>query len=118
MPDKKKNNERAEALINTMSCARWLVGQFEQIGCGTLAGFFQHAVDDADAWIQTKAVDGELPREAASPIKAREAMMLHNLLVKYSSFDPEVRERFLAEMNEGLDRKNTSPAQKGKKYAG
>ena len=117
MPNK-KNNDRAEALINTMGCARWLVGQFEEIDCGTLAKFFQRAVDDADAWIQTKAVDGQLPKETAAPIKAREVLMLHNLLVKYSSFSPDIRERFLSEMNKGLDKKDTPGADKEKKYAG
>lgn len=97
------NNSRAESLINTMSCARWLVGQFEELGCGSIARVFQRAVDDADAWIQTKALNGQLPKEVAEPIKSKEAVMIHNLLIKYASIsDPEKREQILDDMLESI----------------
>lgn len=98
MPNK-ANNTRAESLINTMSCARWLVGQFEELGCDSIARVFQKAVDDADAWIQTKAVNGQLPKEAAEPIKSKEVLLIHNMLVKYASIpDPKQREQILDDM--------------------
>src|SRR5688572_26978636 len=115
MPNK-MNSARAKSLINTMGCARWIVGQFEELGCDSIARVFQRAVDDADAWIQTKALNGHLPKEAAEPIKSKEAIMIHNLLIKYASIsDPERRKQILDDMLESV---HEEANEGGKTHAG
>ena len=98
MLTKLKDNQ-AEELENTMLCARWLVLQFEDLHCGSIAKIFQRAVNDADAWIQTMVIQGKLPEEYAEPIKAKEAALIHNLLIKYASIDdPDLRKSVLDKM--------------------
>lgn len=98
MLTKLKDNQ-AEELENTMLCARWLVHQFEELHCESIAKIFQKAVNDADSWIQTMVVQGNLPEEYAEPIKAKEAALIHNLLIKYASIDdPDLRKNVLDKM--------------------
>ncbi|NCC21907.1 MAG: hypothetical protein EOM26_05515 [Alphaproteobacteria bacterium] len=96
----------AEELENIMLCARWLVHQFENINCHSLAVIFQKAINDAEAWIQTMVRHGTIPPEFSEPIKAREAELIHGILVKYASIDdPEMRREALDKMLEATRRK-------------
>lgn len=113
----KTKNHRAEELSQTINCARWLVKQFEELDCTSIAKIFQRAVDDADAWIQTMAVGGRLPKEIAEPIRAREASLIHNMLVKYASIDdPLARKDILNEMLSSVE-KDIRVKPGGKKHA-
>lgn len=115
---KKAKDQRAEGLVNTMSCARWLVQQFEVLDCASIARIFQKAVDDADSWIQTMAMGGALPKESADPIRAREAELIHNMLVKYASInDPSTRNALLSNMISSLDDEAKDRKPRGKRYA-
>lgn len=115
---KKKSNARAEGLINTMNCARWLVQQFEELDCASIARIFQKAVDDADSWIQTTAVGGRLPKECIDPIRAREASQIHHMLVKYASIDsPQTRQLILQSMLDAIDDNHLQSDAEKKRYA-
>lgn len=115
----KSRNQRAEELANTINCARWLVKQFEDLDCPSIAKIFQRAVDDADTWIQTKALGGQLPKETATPIRAREANLIHSMLVKYASIDdPIARRDILQDMLSSVEaERDTHEKAGGKKYA-
>jgi hypothetical protein len=90
---------RADGLQKTMNCARWIVQEFQSLHCAGIARIFQRAVDDADSWIQTMAVRGQLPSESSEPIKAKEAAVIHNILIKYASIDdPAMRKIILGKM--------------------
>jgi hypothetical protein len=92
-------DQRADALAKTMDCARWIVQEFETLQCASIARIFQRAVDDADSWIQTMALRGKLPRESEEPIRAKEAAVIHNILIRYASIeDPVIRRDVLGKM--------------------
>ncbi len=96
--------QRADALTKTMNCARWIVQEFEALQCASIARIFQRAVDDADSWIQTMALRGRLPRESEEPIRAKEAAVIHNILIRYASIeDPVVRKDILGKMMASID---------------
>lgn len=93
------SEQDAAQIENVMLCARWLVHQFENINCGSVARLFQKAIDDAEAWVQTKILNGEISEQYGEPIKSREAKIIHNILIKYASIeDPEMRDAILGEM--------------------
>lgn len=103
----KVKNDRADGLNKTMNCARWIVREFEALQCSSIARIFQRAVDDADSWIQTMAMRGRLPKEADEPIRAKEAAVIHNLLIKYASIDdPAMRKDVLSKMMATIDDKS------------
>jgi hypothetical protein len=90
-----------------MNCARWLVREFETLDCASIARIFQRAVDDADSWIQTMALRGKLPSESEAPIRAKEAEVIHNILIKYASIDdPGMRRDILGKMMSSLEESN------------
>lgn len=100
-------NERADGLNKTMSCARWIVREFEELQCDSIARIFQRAVDDADSWIQTMALRGRLPDACEEPIRAKEAAVIHNILIKYASIDdPIMRQDILGKMMASIEEKS------------
>lgn len=88
-----------EELENTLLCARWIVHQFENLKFESIARLFQRAIDDAEAWIGTMVQNGELPENCIESIKAEEAKIIHNILIKYASIDnSQLRKEILDEM--------------------
>lgn len=107
----KAKEQRADGLNKAMNCARWLVREFESLQCDSIARIFQRAVDDADSWIQTMALRGKLPNECEEPIRAKEAAVIHNILVKYASIgDPTMRQDILGRMMSSLEESNDRKA--------
>lgn len=95
-----KESDQAEALENTMNCARWLVREFENINCDGIAVIFDRAISDAETWVQTMVEKRALPEGCSDSIRAHEAAEIHNILIRYASIDnPDIRKKVLERMS-------------------
>lgn len=91
-------------LNNIMTCARWLVREFEKIHCPSLANLFQKAVDDAESWILHMKDYGHLSTPPSEAAMQKEAELIRDLLMRYANIkDPEIRTSFIQGMLSSLE---------------
>lgn len=88
-----------QELDNLILCAKWLVVQFENINCKSLAAIFQKSINDSEAWIENMVEQSLLPQKNLELIKLGEAESIRKILIKYASInDPDIRKDILDRM--------------------
>jgi len=96
----------SEELENTMACARWLVREFEQLNCQSLANLFQNSVEDAEVWISHMGNSDHVKYKYESKIKEKEAQAIHRMLIKYAGInDANIRKKIIKEMMNSVNLK-------------
>lgn len=84
-----------------MVCAKWIIYQFEELSCLTLARVFQKAFDDAEAWIEN--IPQSKDHQGASEPRPflLDAEVIRKLLIRYASIrDINTRHDILKGMEE------------------